>query len=136
MFLMLYSINWQNFIVWLALPLEILQLYITIVCLRGCDVIKFEIDLVFLIKPFCYMTKKSRQKFKYLENEKSFWGQIKSILKWLLVVKNYPRPESARLILKQNLVTIPSQILDFSAFSYSSGHVPQSAASLTNNVLH
>ena len=32
----------------------------------------FEIDLVFLIKPFFCMTKKSRQKFKYLENEKSF----------------------------------------------------------------
>ena len=29
------------------------------------------------------MTKKSRQKFKYLENEKSFCGEIKSILKWL-----------------------------------------------------
>ena len=37
------------------------------------------INLNFLIKPFCYMTKKSRQKFKYLENEKRFWGEIKSI---------------------------------------------------------
>ena len=36
------------------------------------DVINLEINLIFLIKLFCYMTKKSRQKFKYLENEKSF----------------------------------------------------------------
>ena len=27
---------------------------------------------IFLIKPFTYMTKKLRQKFKYLENKKSF----------------------------------------------------------------
>ena len=36
------------------------------------DVIKFEINIIFLIKPFFYMTKKSRQKFKDLENEKTF----------------------------------------------------------------
>ena len=38
---------------------------------KDCDVIKFEIKLIFLIKPFCYMTKKLRQKLKYLENENS-----------------------------------------------------------------
>ena len=43
-----------------------------IVFFPGFDVIKFEINLFFLIKPFFYMTKNSRQKFKYLENEKSF----------------------------------------------------------------
>ena len=32
----------------------------------------FKTDLIFLMKPFLYMTKKSKQKFKYLENEKSF----------------------------------------------------------------
>ena len=32
----------------------------------------FEINLIFLIKPFFNMTKKSRQKLKYLEKEKSF----------------------------------------------------------------
>ena len=37
-----------------------------------CDVINFETNLGFLIKTFFYMTKKSRQKLKYLENEKSF----------------------------------------------------------------
>ena len=28
-----------------------------------CDVVKFEINLIFLIKLFCYMTKKTKQKF-------------------------------------------------------------------------
>ena len=32
----------------------------------------FEINLHLLIKLFSYMTKKSRQKFKYLKNEESF----------------------------------------------------------------
>ena len=79
-FLMLYSIKWPGFIVWLPLLLEILgNMWIAIVCLPCCDVINFKINLIFLIKPFLYMTKKSRQKLKYLENEKSFWGEIKSI---------------------------------------------------------
>ena len=73
MFLMLHSINLPNFIVWLPLLLEILDnICITIVYWPGCEVIKFEINLIFLIKPFCYMTKKSRQKLKYLEDERAF----------------------------------------------------------------
>ena len=38
-----------------------------------------EINLIFLIKPFSFMTRKSWQKLKYLENEKSFEGEITSI---------------------------------------------------------
>ena len=80
MFFMLYSLNWPSFIAWLSLFLKIFgNTCITIVCLPGCDVINFEINLIFLIKPFCYKTKKSCQKRKYLENEKSFWGEIKNI---------------------------------------------------------
>ena len=30
------------------------------------------LNLIFLIKLFCYMNKKSREKLKYLENEKNF----------------------------------------------------------------
>ena len=45
---------------------------ITIVCCPSYDVIKFEINLDFLIKPSCYIPKKPRRKSKYLENEKSF----------------------------------------------------------------
>ena len=32
----------------------------------------YEINVIFLIKPFFYLTKKSRQKFKCFENEKRF----------------------------------------------------------------
>ena len=93
-------INWPNFIVWLPLLLEILGgMCIKIICERGCNVIKFKINLIFLIKPFRYMTKKSRQKLKYLENERSFWGEIQKtffiIFKGLLVAKNCLRPDIA-----------------------------------------
>ena len=43
-----------------------------VICFPDCDVINFEINLIFLIKSFFYKTTKSRQKSKYLENEKSF----------------------------------------------------------------
>ena len=80
MLLKLHPINWTNFIVWLPLLLQILgNMCIIIVCYPGCDAIKFEINLIFLIKPFYYMTKKSRQKPKYLEKAKSFWEEIKRI---------------------------------------------------------
>ena len=71
-FLMLFSINWPNFIFWLPLLLEILaNMCIVIICRPVCDIINFEINLGFLIKPFFYKTKLSGQKRKYLKNEKS-----------------------------------------------------------------
>ena len=77
---MLYSTNWPNFIAYLLLLFEILgNICIAIVYYPSCDVMNFEINIVFLIKPFCLMIKKSRQKLKYLENKKSFQGEIKSI---------------------------------------------------------
>ena len=45
---------------------------IAIFCYPGCEIMNFEINLIFLIKPFFSMTKKLRQKFKYLKNKKSF----------------------------------------------------------------
>ena len=72
-FLVLYSINWPNFIAWLPILLEILGIMsIAIVCFPGFDVLNFEIKLIFLIKPFFYLIKNSIQKFKYLENQKNF----------------------------------------------------------------
>ena len=51
MFLMLYSINKPNFIAWFPLLLEILgNMCITIVCEPGCDVMNFDINLIFLIE--------------------------------------------------------------------------------------
>ena len=62
----------QN-IAWLPwLLVEILvNMCIVIICFPGCDVINFEINHILLIKPFLflYMSKNSRQKFKYLQNE-------------------------------------------------------------------
>ena len=45
----------------------------------ACDVINFEISLIFLIKPLVYMAKKSRQTFQYFEKEKVFSEELKSI---------------------------------------------------------
>ena len=51
--LLLYYINWPNFIVWLPLLCEILSnMCITIVCKPGCDAMNFEVNLILLIKPF------------------------------------------------------------------------------------
>ena len=53
MLLMLYSINWTNFIAWLPLLLEILgNMCIATVCYPGCDIMDFEINFIFLIQPF------------------------------------------------------------------------------------
>ena len=52
-FVFLYSINWSSFIVWLLLLREILgNMYIVFVCKPGCDVMNFEINLIFLIRLF------------------------------------------------------------------------------------
>ena len=66
--LMLYSIKFH-------FPLlldELGNMCIAIVCFPGFNVISFEINPIFLIKLLLYMTQKSRQKFKYFENKKSF----------------------------------------------------------------
>ena len=91
------------FIARLPLFLDEVNMCIAIVCWPFCDVISFEINLFFLIKRFSYLTKISRQKVKYLEREKSFQGEIKSIFKRLSVAKNCLRPESAPLINKNVL---------------------------------
>ena len=52
-FLLIYSINWSSFIVWLFLICEILgNMFIAIVCLPGCDIINFETNLTSLVKPW------------------------------------------------------------------------------------
>ena len=79
-FFILHCFNWPNLIAWSSLRHKILGImYITIVCFPSCNVMNFEINLIFQIKPFLYMSKKSRQKFKCLENEKGFWDELKRI---------------------------------------------------------
>ena len=74
----LYSINWPNFIVWLPLFLEALgNICFATICFPGYDVISFQMNLIFLIKPFLYRTK--RQNLEYLESKTSFWGELKII---------------------------------------------------------
>ena len=58
--LMLYSFNWPDFIVWLALLLDVLA---------SLQRHNFEINLSFLIKLFFYITKKLVQKCKYVKKE-------------------------------------------------------------------
>ena len=58
-FVLLYFINLPNIIPCLSLRLEELgNIFIVIIYFLACDVIDFEIDLKFLIKPFSHMTKK------------------------------------------------------------------------------
>ena len=72
-FLMIYFGNRPNFIVRLPLFLYFLgSICIPILSFLGFDVIISEVNLIFLIKLFSHKTKKSRQKFKYLKNKKSF----------------------------------------------------------------
>ena len=67
---MLRSIKWPNIIAWLPFLEALVNRCIAFVSEPGCDVINFEINLIFLIKPFFDITEKSRQNIKY-ENEKS-----------------------------------------------------------------
>ena len=72
-FLTLYSTDWPSFIVWLSLLLAILgRMCIVVIFCPACGAIKFEINLKLLIKSFFYITKRSKQKCKYLKNEISF----------------------------------------------------------------
>ena len=63
-------LNWPNFIVWL--PLLILWHWAIYVLQLFVNQAVTSIISIFLIKPFLYMTKKSRHKLKYLENKIGF----------------------------------------------------------------
>ena len=66
----LKTITRPNIIVWLSLLREILcSMCIAIFFQPGCDIINLKLALSFLIKPFFYMIKKARQKFKCFENK-------------------------------------------------------------------
>ena len=86
---LLYSINWRNFIAWLSLVREILGNLGNFVrycncLLTGCDVVNFEIDLIFPIKSFLLheknldknLLRSFLKNFKYLEKEKNLrWNK-------------------------------------------------------------
>ena len=70
---LLCSINWENFVVWFPLLLEILSnMCIVIISCLVSDFRNYKIKQSFIIKPFFYIIKKLSRKCKYLKNEKSF----------------------------------------------------------------
>ena len=58
--------------IWTLFTLCLLLKILGNIYLRGCGVLKIEINLIFLVKPFFGVTKKSRQKSKYLQKKKRF----------------------------------------------------------------
>ena len=67
-------------IVWLPLLLKIVNnTSIVIIYCPVCDVIDFEIDQIFLIELFFYLTKKLGQNYKDLKKKRSFSQEIKNI---------------------------------------------------------
>ena len=65
------------------------------------------------------MTKNSRQKFKYLENDKSFWGEIKSIFHYFyraFSCRKCFRPESLPLSFRSTTCDNFLSLRDFNIF--------------------
>ena len=81
LFFLLYSINCPNFIVLLLFLCEILgNMCIAIVCKPSCDVMNFEFNLMFLIKPFFLHDQKVETKTKISwEWKKHFLSFLKGI---------------------------------------------------------
>ena len=74
---------------------------IAIGCFSSCDVINFEINLTFLIKPFSYMTKSQELNLNILGMKRAFNVKQKTfsiIFKGLSVASNCLKPESGLLI--------------------------------------
>ena len=100
-YLTLYFINWLNFITWQPLFLEILSnICIVIICCSFPDVINFEINHGFLIKPSFYITKTQDKNVNISRTKKTFnmkWKLVFIISEVLSIVRNCLRPESGPL---------------------------------------
>ena len=98
----------------MLLLLDVLDnICIITICCPACDVIYFEFNCSFLIKPFSYITKKSEQKCKCLDIKKSFSHEIKAFLinfKGLSIVRNCLRPGSGTLSHAVQMLVEKSQI--------------------------
>ena len=85
-FLLLCSINWSNFIVWLSLLCDILgNMHIANVCKLDCDAMNFEVNLIFLISLFSLHDQKilTKTEISWEWNELLRWNKkhFSSILK-------------------------------------------------------
>ena len=91
MFVMLCSIDWPNFSVWLSL-LEILgNICIAIVYFADCDAINLKINLIFLIKVIIFLHDQNvKTKISWEEKELVRWNK-----------KDFQFPKIASYILKQ-----------------------------------
>ena len=78
-------------------------MYIVIICFSVCNIINFEINLSFLIKPFSYKTKKSEQKLKYLQKKKTFKVRWKV---FFIIFKGLSFKQIKPLFLKSNFQII------------------------------
>ena len=84
-FLSLYFINSLSFIVWLPLLREILgNMCIVIVYQPGCEVMHFEVNLIFLIKSFFLHDQKVITKNEMSWERKELWRWNKKHFSWSL----------------------------------------------------
>ena len=93
-FLLLYSINWSNFIVLLPVLCEVFgNMCIAIVCKPGCGVRNFGVNLIFIIKLFFLHDQKVVTKTKITWEPKEFltWNKkyFSSFLKGSQSSKKY-----------------------------------------------
>ena len=67
--------NWPNFTAWLPLLCEILgNMCIAFVCKLGCDVMNFEVYLIFPNKPFLQHAQKVITKMQIPREQKELLG--------------------------------------------------------------
>ena len=96
MFLMFYSHNRWNFISWLPLLLVTLgSMCIAIVCFPDCDVINFEIILIFLIKLFFTWPKSQDRNLNILRTKIAFKVKWKT---FLIIFNGHSQIESVPLM--------------------------------------
>ena len=80
-FLLFYFINWLDFSGWLCLLCEILyNMWFRTVCWSGCDIINFNINLIFLIKPLFLHDQKVKTKIQISWERKEFLRRNKKHL--------------------------------------------------------
>ena len=110
----LYSMNWSNFIVWLPLLHEILGNTCIVIVWPGCDVINFEINLIFLIKPYSSIWTKSQDKnLNILRTEGAFKMKLKASF---INCKGLSLKQIKQILLEGESPILKNKILFFYAF--------------------
>ena len=71
--------TWSSICIGIVCHYFVIYEAVCVLELFASNIITFEINVIFLIKPLFYIIKKLRKQFKYLENKRSFSGEIKCI---------------------------------------------------------